>query len=158
MSCYVIWNWRNKQCFDDQNLTKIIKETVMQYKDKILKSWKVIVTNNTNIHLRWQPPDNTWMTLNTNEAVNDSQKTGCGGLIRDEKGNWIAGFAKFLSKCIPSLTQLWVALEGWNLKPLPLISNSWVKTSNTFSSLNSTKWTTTASLIFTKKKINVPML
>lgn len=90
----------------------------MQYKDNLLKSRKATVIKETTTPLRWQPLDSPWMTLNIDGAVKESQKADCGGLIRDDKGKVLLGFAKFLSKCKSFLTKLWVGLEG-----LKLVSN-----------------------------------
>lgn len=56
------------------NLTDIINEKMLEYKDNMIKLWKVVVTKETTIPLRWKPPDNPWVTHNIDGDVKESQK------------------------------------------------------------------------------------
>ena len=49
----------------------------------------------TSKPVRWEKPPIGWTKLNTNEAsLDNSGVAGCGGIVRDERGNWVAGFAR----------------------------------------------------------------
>ncbi|MCI33932.1 putative ribonuclease H protein, partial [Trifolium medium] len=49
------------------------------------------------INVYWENPPHGWYCLNTDGAAKDSSGVaGCGGLIRDDNGNWVCGFAKYL--------------------------------------------------------------
>ena len=45
--------------------------------------------------IRWEKPSNGWMKLNVDRAsMGNPSQAGGGGLLRDENGNWIGGFAR----------------------------------------------------------------
>ncbi|KAK9985577.1 hypothetical protein SO802_030528 [Lithocarpus litseifolius] len=45
--------------------------------------------------IRWEKPMNGWLTLNTDgSAASNIGTAGGGGLIRDENGDWVTGFAR----------------------------------------------------------------
>ena len=44
--------------------------------------------------IRWNPHPMGWFKLNTDGAFKaNSRMASVGGIIRDENGNWLAGFA-----------------------------------------------------------------
>lgn len=49
--------------------------------------------------VRWEKPGSGWMKLNTDGSSNESLDTARGGgLIRDERGNWVVGFSRKIRK------------------------------------------------------------
>ncbi|MBA0874722.1 hypothetical protein Goshw_021096 [Gossypium schwendimanii] len=51
--------------------------------------------------------------LFTDGAVTrDSEKASVGGVLRDQFGNWILGFNRFLGSCTPFEAKLWGILDG----------------------------------------------
>ncbi|KAL4305465.1 hypothetical protein AHAS_Ahas16G0081000 [Arachis hypogaea] len=45
-------------------------------------------------NVRWNPPPAGWIKLNSDETAQGNLGTiGCGGILRDEEGRWIAGFS-----------------------------------------------------------------
>ena len=45
--------------------------------------------------VRWEKPQPGWVKLNTDGASGPGlDRTGCGGIIRDERGQWIMGFSR----------------------------------------------------------------
>lgn len=51
--------------------------------------------------------------LNTDGVVHSvSSLFAAGGVIRNEKGNWIMGYNCFLGKCTVSVAELWGILDG----------------------------------------------
>ncbi|XP_042035111.1 uncharacterized protein LOC121781439 [Salvia splendens] len=44
--------------------------------------------------IKWNPPDDPWIKLNTDGAYNEAtDKAGGGGIVRDHEGNMLAAFA-----------------------------------------------------------------
>lgn len=51
--------------------------------------------------------------LNTDDSVQeDSRNAAVGGVLRDEKGEWIFGYNKYLGKCSIFDAELWGILDG----------------------------------------------
>jgi hypothetical protein len=50
--------------------------------------------------------------LSTDGACNHGHAAGCGGIVRDSRGRWCGGFAKFVSGCSASVVELWGVCEG----------------------------------------------
>ncbi|KAF7808054.1 ribonuclease H [Senna tora] len=84
----------------------------------------------------WRKPMVGWIKVNTDGAVcRSSRKAGCGGIIRDNYGNWIKGFVSNLvelesdsSQAIKMIQMLREA--GSNLRPLQhkiscLLASDW---------------------------------
>lgn len=49
------------------------------------------------IMIKWKPPEPGWCNMNSDgSALSINGRAGSGGLIRDEHGRWIVGFARNL--------------------------------------------------------------
>jgi ribonuclease HI len=60
----------------------------------------------------WKPPDVGWIKLNTDGACKEVYAAGCGGILRNNNGEWLGGFAKQLGICSAFMAELWGVLEG----------------------------------------------
>ncbi|PNX57484.1 ribonuclease H, partial [Trifolium pratense] len=70
----------------------------------------------TQVLVAWQAPPNGWCALNIDGAAKAHRKqAGCGGVLRDTKGTWIEGFAKYLGHTSAYMTELWGVYEGLQL-------------------------------------------
>jgi ribonuclease HI len=68
------------------------------------------------VNIAWLPPPIDWVALNTDGAAKQSEKkAGCGGVIRDNNGSWIDGFAKALGDTTAYMAELWGIYEGLKL-------------------------------------------
>ena len=57
--------------------------------------------------IRWEKPRVGWLTLNINgSATSNSGPTGGGGLVRDENGDWVKGFARRIGNTSSYLAEL----------------------------------------------------
>ena len=53
------------------------------------------IGNKTMVQVRWDKPQSGWTHLNIDGlAFGNPVKAGGGGLIRDDQGNWVAGFSR----------------------------------------------------------------
>ena len=58
-------------------------------------------------HISWERPDRGWVKLNIDGvASRPTNRAGCGGLIRNDQGNWLMGFSRnigqansFMAEC-----------------------------------------------------------
>ena len=63
--------------------------------------------------IRWEKPPVGWMKLNTNGSVFGSLGVaGWGGVIRDDRGNWISGFTKRIGITNSFTAEMWGLREG----------------------------------------------
>lgn len=66
-----------------------------------------------SILISWQPPPPNHIKINTDGSHNQlSNFIACGGIIRDENGNWLCGFTKFLGYGDALLAELWGIKTG----------------------------------------------
>ena len=58
--------------------------------------------------IRWEKPWASWLTLNTKgSATSNSGSVGGGGLIKDEKSDWVIGFARKIRNTTSFMAELW---------------------------------------------------
>ena len=63
--------------------------------------------------VRWEKPPPGWAKLNTNRAAaGNPGLAGCGVLIRDEHGAWLAGFSRNIGSTTSYATELWGLRDG----------------------------------------------
>ena len=63
--------------------------------------------------IRWEKPFAGWMKLNIDGSVFGSLGVaGCGGVIRDDYGQWISGFTKRIGITNSFIAELWGLREG----------------------------------------------
>ena len=57
-----------------------------------------------------------WYKLNTDGASESGvYRTGCGGIIRDEQGQWITGFVRRIGVANNFIAELWGLRDGLQL-------------------------------------------
>ena len=63
--------------------------------------------------VRWEKPQEGWVKLNTDEASKGNPGlAGCGGVVRNEDGRWIMGFARRIGVTTSFVAELWGLREG----------------------------------------------
>lgn len=75
--------------------------------------------SDTRAHVRWLPPSFGEVALNCDGIVTGAgMNASCGGLLRDEDGHFIFGFAPNLGSCSILAAELWGIFHGlrmaWN--------------------------------------------
>jgi ribonuclease HI len=66
-------------------------------------------------YIKWKPPKENYVKLNTDGACKEGRTAGCGGVIRGNQGEWLGGFAKGVEYCNAFVAELWGVLEGLSL-------------------------------------------
>ena len=65
------------------------------------------------IWLGCEPPQEGWCKLNTDGCWKRNQVVaGGGGVIRDDKGNWMGGFAIKMGACSETEAKVWAVIHG----------------------------------------------
>lgn len=58
--------------------------------------------------MRWEKPPRGWAKLNTDRAsFGNRGLASCGGIVRDEHGNWVAGFSRKIGITSSFMVELW---------------------------------------------------
>ena len=66
--------------------------------------------------IRWEKPDLGWVKLNTEGSTFDLLNAmGCGGLIRDDQGNWLGGFLRHIGHTNSFIAEVWALRDGLQL-------------------------------------------
>ena len=66
--------------------------------------------------VRWEKPPSGWTKLNTDgAALGNPGVAGCGGIVWDERGNWVAGFARKIRIASSFKAELWGLRDGLTL-------------------------------------------
>ena len=67
-------------------------------------------------NIRWEKPRAGWLTLNSDGSVASTVgPVGGGGLVRDENGEWVMGFARRIRNASSYLVELWALRDGLQL-------------------------------------------
>ena len=68
------------------------------------------------IQVAWKRPPVGWTTLNTDGlVVGNPGKAGCGGLLHNNEGIWLKGFATGMGCTTSCVAELWALCDGLNL-------------------------------------------
>lgn len=63
--------------------------------------------------VRWERPDDGRMKLNTDGAASVSLGlAGAGGVIIDDRGNWVVGFSRKIGKTNSFVAEIWALRDG----------------------------------------------
>ena len=108
-----IWKSRNMLIFkrksQNPNLSNEIMKQVVEFLCYVASPrnpTRVVIRS-----IRWEKPAMGWKKLNTDGSVFGSfGQVGCGGVVRDEHGNWIVGFTRHIG------TTNFFAAEFWGLR------------------------------------------
>lgn len=66
----------------------------------------------TNL-IRWERPESGWLKLNTDGSYDDLLGNARGGsLIRDEQGQWVAGFTRKIGRANSFIAEAWALRDG----------------------------------------------
>jgi ribonuclease HI len=120
LCCHCIWNWRNKEMFDESFVRPsrplpMLLKMLQEYNDAVTNSMVVAGTQKMVSLIGWKPPRESFIKLNTDGAYKVNQIAGCGGVIRGSQGEWLGGFAKGIGLCSAFIAELWGVFEGLKL-------------------------------------------
>ncbi|MBA0780342.1 hypothetical protein Gotri_004454 [Gossypium trilobum] len=115
----IAWRiWKNRNMFVFQGISWSVEEII-----KISFSWakqyssiSLISKFEARSTLPNWPMSNSWVCLNTGGSVKiDEGFAATGGCVRDHKGEWIIGFARYLGNCSVLEVEFLGILDGLNL-------------------------------------------
>jgi ribonuclease HI len=120
LCCHSIWNWRNKEMFDESFMRPsrplpLLMKMLQEYNDAVTDSMVVGGIQKMVSLIGWKPPRESFIKLNTDGAYKVNQIAGCGGVVRGSHGEWLGGFAKGIGLCSAFVAELWGVYEGLKL-------------------------------------------
>lgn len=73
-------------------------------------------THQVTIQVKWFAPPVNWYKVNSDgSSLGNPGLTGGGGLIRNDKGEWIRGFARAIGSTTSAAAELWALRDGIRL-------------------------------------------
>ena len=115
---WMIWKQRNNACFSNKRPNPNIDMVVTKLATEFLLCG---AKSKRNIHIvvkqvRWEKPDLGWFKLNTDGTANGSAGNAAGGgLIRDDRGNWVMGFSRKIGRADSFVAEIWALRDGLQL-------------------------------------------
>ncbi|GAU17272.1 hypothetical protein TSUD_109880 [Trifolium subterraneum] len=96
---HALWEWRNKALHYDDFVMFVKPWEVICSRVKHYYSYTRVQTiaglsNNNVEYIRWKPPDDGSVRLNTDGASKRVGFAGCGGVLRGDNSSWICGFMR----------------------------------------------------------------
>ena len=112
---WITWKSRNNFAFKGKSpnlaLARDIKKQAVEYFFYAYSSKSV--ARLTLRPIKWEKPQSGWIEMNTDGSSNESSRiAGCGGVLRDEQGRWIKGFAKKIGIINSFITEMWGLRDG----------------------------------------------
>ena len=125
-SIWELWKHRNKVAFENTplnlNLQRPCISQVMEYffcVGKINKQRTMAV-----IPVRWEKPHSNWFKLNINGAsCGNPRRAGGGGVLQDNAGEWVKGFAKNIGSTTSIIDEFWALRDGLQMAILLDVQN-----------------------------------
>ncbi|RYR24105.1 hypothetical protein Ahy_B02g057597 isoform A [Arachis hypogaea] len=112
-----LWDWRNREVHDQgytrpPNPHREIEKKVKEIREAFDRRMKErIIKQKEERQIKWNPPPQGWITLNT-DGSRQNNKAGCGGILRNEDGKWVGGFSYYIGDCTAYRAELWGIDQG----------------------------------------------
>ncbi|KAF3948715.1 hypothetical protein CMV_025317 [Castanea mollissima] len=115
---WILWLNRNSVLFRHENGKRNLKYDVLA---KVVEFSYIglnasLTPTRRQIAISWQFPPPTWFKLNLNGSLlGNPGKVGGRGLIRNDKGEWLKGYARNVGFSTSVVTKLWALPDGLKL-------------------------------------------
>ncbi|KAK9984436.1 hypothetical protein SO802_033961 [Lithocarpus litseifolius] len=118
IAVWVLWLHRNSTIFGKANIHKdlkaesLAKAAEMAYMGIIEKHKQT----KAKIQVRWLPPSLNWFKVNSDgSSMGNPGLAGGGGLIRNQDGEWVKGYARSIGCATSVAAELWALRDGIRL-------------------------------------------
>ncbi|KAK4282627.1 hypothetical protein QN277_013982 [Acacia crassicarpa] len=118
ITCWKIWNWRNKVNHGEEVLPQEFKMEFIRRLIQDVEETTVCKGLRGNagvnqLNIAWQFPKEGYIKINTDgEAKGNPGLAACGVVIRNTHGCWLGGYAFRLGICSAYKAELWGMLHG----------------------------------------------
>ena len=117
-SIWLIWHQHNQMVFKGKGANPHLAKNIFMQATEYALCINRPNRNQTRMirQIRWEKPDSCWVKLNTDGSASDLlNAAGCGGLIRDDQGNWLRGFSRHVSHANSFIAEVWALRDGLQL-------------------------------------------
>ncbi|XP_065617460.1 uncharacterized protein LOC136062392 [Quercus suber] len=118
MAIWLLWKRRNQMVFRNQGLNPHLAKEIIQraFEYAFCAAPTKVPMRRVVTHVRWSKPNAGWMKLNTDgSSLGNPGLARGGGLIRNEEGRRVAGFARKIGITSSFLAGLWALRDGLSL-------------------------------------------
>lgn len=117
MACNSLWFWHNKEEHIEEfvrsfNPSLHVSLWLKEHGEALEMDNKVVGRTKEVRLIKWIPPNPSIVKFNVDGACIEGVDASCGGLVRDDEGCWMGGFAKHVGICSSYMAELWGLLEG----------------------------------------------
>ncbi|GLT74509.1 hypothetical protein SLA2020_463010, partial [Shorea laevis] len=111
-----IWHLRNQLVHDRRELSigstkEFIQQKIEEFKR--ITFIPTVDTQNYSVLVGWKPPPAGFVKLNTDgSALKNPGIAGAGGVFRDDLGNWLCGFSRYVGITTSLSAELWAIRDG----------------------------------------------
>lgn len=116
-----IWRWRNDVVFSGKEVDMRHKLCFIENQEEdISRAFKRTkgASRDMQVKLRshkWEPPPPNWVVINTDACFSsENDLAGCGGVLRNSMGDWIAGFSCAIRAGNSAEAECWVILKAFH--------------------------------------------
>ena len=115
---FAVWSiWKSKNSFvfnrnsPNSNLHKEIHNLAAEFMFCVTSSRNPI--HKISKRIRWEKPQIGWKKLNIDGSIiGCMERAGCGGVVKDKHGNWVAGFTRHVGTSNNFAVELWGLRDG----------------------------------------------
>nr|GMD34497.1 uncharacterized protein LOC109150807 [Ipomoea batatas]GMD36195.1 uncharacterized protein LOC109150807 [Ipomoea batatas] len=123
VSTWWLWRWRNDRIFNQKTASVRFKNYWIQTKvaevNTAFERSKGPLANPTGRSwriFRWAKPPPGWVKINVDGSCNpQTGKASCGGIARNEDGDWIMGLSHTIGNCLIDVAEAWALMKGIQL-------------------------------------------
>ncbi|XP_019152396.1 PREDICTED: uncharacterized protein LOC109149189 [Ipomoea nil] len=119
ITAWWIWKWRNDRVFN--GVEKDINEKIAWLHRQFKEVEDVLSRNaeqggrqreDTRRKQPWRPPNEGWIKVNTDGCARTKGHSACGGVLRNNEGQYIGGFSKKIGTCSALEAEVWGIYVG----------------------------------------------
>ena len=115
---WTLWLHRNRVLFRNERVQDNLKPTVLAKAVEFayIGINEKLNTTHRSIQVRWTKPPLSWQKLNSDgSSIGNPGRAGGGGLIHDDKGVWVKGYARNIGHITSVAAELWALCDGLRL-------------------------------------------
>ncbi|KAL9304836.1 putative ribonuclease H domain-containing protein [Arabidopsis thaliana] len=118
MAVWWAWKWRCGNVFGENGKCRDRVRFIKDMAIEVTKAHNLVAGGSQTVarverHIAWTKPPEGWVKVSTDGASRGNPgPAAAGGVIRDEDGLWVGGFALHIGVCSAPMAELWGVYYG----------------------------------------------